>query len=150
MKRLSFTYFLYFAQLGVLVPYLGIFLDGRGFTSAQIGELFALITLARILGPTLWAGIADKSGKVLRVMQLGALLTALSFFGVFWAYGFWWLTLAMGLTMMFWTAVLPQLEVITLSKATSEQFDYGNEARQAENIGDCIACCHIVHHLVCH
>ena len=47
---LAITYWLYFGQLGVLVPYLGIFLDGRGFSSAEIGELFAVITLARILG----------------------------------------------------------------------------------------------------
>ena len=125
MKRLSFTYFLYFGQLGVLVPYLGLFLDGRGFTSAQIGELFALITLARILGPTLWASLADKTGKVLPVLQVGCCLTVISFLGVFWAYGFWWLTLLMGLMMMFWTAVLPQLEVITLQQTQTAGVAYG-------------------------
>lgn len=125
MKRLSTTYFLYFALLGVIVPYLGIFLDGRGFSSAQIGELFALITVARILGPSLWASIADKTGKILLVLQVGCLLTVISFIGVFWAYGFWWLTLVFGLMMMFWTAVLPQLEVITLHQATLQQRNYG-------------------------
>ena len=125
MKRLSFTYFLYFGQLGVLVPYLGLFLDGRGFTSAQIGELFALITMARIAGPTLWASLADKTGKTLHVLQFGCCLTVVSFVGVFWAYGFWWLTLSMGLMMMFWTAVLPQLEVITLKQTHTAGVSYG-------------------------
>ncbi|MDM7860033.1 MFS transporter [Alteromonas sp. ASW11-36] len=125
MKRLSTTYFLYFALLGVIVPYLGIFLDGRGFTSAQIGELFALITVARILGPSLWASIADRSGKTLLVLQVGCLLTVVSFIGVFWAHDFWWLTLVFALMMMFWTAVLPQLEVITLHQAELRKRNYG-------------------------
>lgn len=126
MKRLSFTYFMYFGQLGVLVPYLGLFLDGRGFTSAEIGEFFALITLARILGPTLWASLADKSGKTLWVLQFGCGLTVVSFAGVFWAFDFWWLALTMGLMMMFWTAVLPQLEVITLKQTQALNKSYGS------------------------
>lgn len=112
---LGLTYLLYFGQLGVLVPYLGIFLDGRGFSSEQIGELFALITLARIIGPNLWATMADKSGKGLGILQLGSFLTFATFCMVFWVDGFWWLSLSFALMMMFWTAVLPQLEVITLN-----------------------------------
>ncbi|WP_100642036.1 MFS transporter [Alteromonas facilis] len=126
MKRLSLTYFLYFAQLGIIVPYLGIFLDGRGFSSAQIGELFALITFARIFGPGIWASLADKTGKTLFVLRLGCLLTVISFAGVFWAMTFWWLTLTFGLMMMFWTAVLPQLEVITLTESRERSVNYGN------------------------
>ena len=89
---LGLTYALYFGQLGVITPYLGVFLDGRGFTSVEIGELFAVITLARIIGPSLWAGVADRTGKILFILRLGSGLTVLSFIGVFWAYSFWYLT----------------------------------------------------------
>ncbi|WP_100655707.1 MFS transporter [Alteromonas flava] len=126
MKRLSATYFLYFAQLGIIVPYLGLFLDGRGFSSAQIGELFALITFARIFGPGIWASLADRTGHTLLVLRVGCLLTVLSFAGVFWAMSFWSLTLTFGLMMMFWTAVLPQLEVITLKQAKIREKNYGS------------------------
>ena len=122
---LALTYWLYFGQLGVLVPYLGIFLDGRGFSSAEIGELFAVITLARILGPGLWAGVADKTGNAIGVMRLGCLLTVLTFSSVFYFTSFWGLTLAFGLMMMFWTAVLPQLEVITMSTVAKTRATYG-------------------------
>nr|WP_083880059.1 MFS transporter [Aliiglaciecola lipolytica] len=121
---LGITYLLYFGQLGILVPYLGIFLDGRGFSSQQIGELFALITIARILGPNLWASMADKSGKGLSILRLGSFLTFATFCCVFWLDGFWGLTFAFGLMMMFWTAVLPQLEVLTLNCVASDPSRY--------------------------
>ncbi|MCW8107721.1 MFS transporter [Alteromonas ponticola] len=122
---LCVTYLLYFGQLGVLVPYLGIFLDGRGYSSEQIGELFAIITLARILGPSLWASIADKSGKTLRVLQLGCVLTVCSFATIFWQDTFWGLAFSFGMMMMFWTAVLPQLEVITMQSVKLAGSNYG-------------------------
>ena len=121
---LCLTYFLYFGQLGVLVPYLGVFLDGRGFSSEEIGELFAIITLARILGPNLWANLADKSGRGLQVLQFGCLLTVCCFCLVFVLDGFWGITLAFALMMMFWTAVLPQLEVLTLNSVNSNASRY--------------------------
>lgn len=121
---LALTYLFYFGQLGVLVPYLGVFLDGRGFSSEQIGELLALITLARILGPNLWSSLADASGKGLRILQFGSFLTFALFCMVFWAQGFWPLTLCFGLMMMFWTAVLPQLEVLTLNTVSNDPSRY--------------------------
>lgn len=121
---LGVTYLLYFGQLGVLVPYLGVFLDGRGFSSEQIGELFALITFARILGPNLWASMADRSGKGLRILQIGSFLTFISFSLVFVVDGFWGLTISFALMMMFWTAILPQLEVIALNVTDSDARRY--------------------------
>lgn len=122
---LALTYFLYFGQLGVLVPYLGVFLDGRGFSSEQIGELFAIITLARIIGPYLWANYADRSGNALMVLRIGCFLTVSSFLSVLFVQGFWGLTLAFGVMMMFWTAVLPQLEVITMQSLSKGRVGYG-------------------------
>lgn len=122
---LAITYLLYFGQLGVLVPYLGIFLDGRGFTSADIGNLFAVITLSRIIGPSLWASLADKTGRTAVILRAGCLLSALCFISVFSFSGFWGLTLSFGLMMMFWTAVLPQLEVITMQSVAPTRVSYG-------------------------
>ena len=107
------------------MPYLGVFLDGRGFSSSEIGELFALITVARIAGPNLWAVLADKSGRPLRVLQLGALLTFGTFCLVFFVNGFWALTLSLGLMMLFWTAILPQIEGVTLSCVHGHASRYG-------------------------
>ncbi|WP_133470936.1 MFS transporter [Paraglaciecola marina] len=122
---LAFTYLFYFGQFGVFIPYLGVFLDGRGFSSKEIGELFALITFARIAGPNLWAAIADSTGKSLRLLQLGALLTLSMFTLAFWVDGFWYLTISFSLMMMFWTAILPQVEVLTLNCVRANPVRYG-------------------------
>ncbi len=123
---LSLTFFLYFGQLGVLVPYLGVFLDGRGFSSEEIGELFALITLMRIIGPNLFASFADRTGKSLRILQFGSFLTFATFCSIFWLNSFWGLTLAFGLMMLFFTAIAPQTEVITLSSVRGDATKYSH------------------------
>lgn len=122
---LGLTYFFYFGLLGIFMPYVGMFLDDRGFTSSQIGTLLAVTALFRILGPNLWANKADSSGKVAEVLRLGCLLAFLVFCAVFVVYDYWLLTLTFCLMMMFWTAVLPQLEVITIKATINAKGGYG-------------------------
>lgn len=122
---LSLTHFLYFSVLGIFVPYVGVYLDYRGFSSSQIGILLAFVAASRIFGPVLWANIADKSGRVGEVLRLGCLLAFLVFIGIFWVDEFWLLTLIFSLMMMFWTAVLPQLEVTTVLATINTKGGYG-------------------------
>ena len=122
---LGFTYFFYFGQLGIFVPYVGLFLDDRGFSSEQIGTLLAITAIFRILGPNLWANKADKTGSVGEVLRLGCLLAFVSFTAIFVVIDYWLLTLTLCLMMMFWTAVLPQLEVITVSATANSKGGYG-------------------------
>ena len=111
--RLSNTYFWYFSVLGLLVPFLAVFLDGRGFNSVEIGEMFAIITATRIFGPTIWAMFADRTGKQLPVIKWGAFLAFVSFSLLFFTSSYWTLTLSLALFSLFWTAILPQVEVMT-------------------------------------
>ena len=115
----------YFGQFGAFLPYLGVFLDGRGFSSKEIGELFAIIAIARIAGPNIWAMLADRTGNGLQILQLGALLTFVTFCLVFFMKGFWALTLSFALMMMFWTAILPQMEGLTLKCVYGHAGRYG-------------------------
>ncbi len=120
------TYFFYFAQLGVFVPYVGLFLDDRGFSSSQIGTLLAMVAIARIIGPNLWASQADKKGKIGEVLRIGCFLAFFVFVAIFFVYEYWLLTLTFCLMMMFWTAVLPQLEVIAVTATKSSKGGYGS------------------------
>ena len=113
--RLSANYFWYFGILGLVVPFLSVFLDARGFTSLEIGEILAVITATKIVAPTLWAQLADKSGKQLSIVQVGALLSLLSFSLIIWTINYWPLMFSLAMFSLFWTAILPQLEVMTLN-----------------------------------
>lgn len=113
--RLSSNYFFYFALLGLTSPYLSIFLDGHGFNSRQVGEILAIITATKIVAPSLWAMLADKSAKPLFIIRLGAFLALLSFSFLYWFALYWPITFCLALFTLFWTAILPQLEVHTLN-----------------------------------
>jgi Nucleoside H+ symporter. len=113
--RLSSSYFFYFALLGLISPYLSIFLDGQGFSSRQVGEILAIMTATKIVAPSLWAILADKTAKPLFIIRLGALLALVSFSLLYWFSHYWPITFCLALFTLFWTAILPQLEVHTLN-----------------------------------
>ncbi len=114
-SRLSSSYFFYFAILGLVSPYLPVFLDGKGFSSLELGEIFAILTATKIVAPSLWAILADKTGQQLFIIRLGALLGLLSFMLLFWLDSYWPISFSLALFTLFWTAILPQLEVLTLN-----------------------------------
>ena len=113
--RLSTNYFWYFGILGLVVPFLSVFLDARGFSSLEIGEILAVITATKIVAPSLWAQLADKSGKQLTIVQVGALLSLLCFSLIIWTVSYWPLMFSLAMFSLFWTAILPQIEVMTLN-----------------------------------
>lgn len=121
---LSGSYWCYFALLGLLVPYWSLFLDHRGFSSSEIGELLSIFMATRILTPTLWASLADKSGQRLLFIRLGATLSLIFFFGFLHPGGYWWLALTLAVFASFWSAILPQLEVVTLNSLGKDSDNY--------------------------
>jgi len=113
--RLSSSYFFYFAILGLISPYLSVFLDGKGFSSLELGEIFAILTATKIIAPSLWAILADKTGQQLMIIRFGAFLALISFILLFWLDDYWHISLCLALFSLFWTAILPQLEAFTLN-----------------------------------
>jgi PPP family 3-phenylpropionic acid transporter len=113
--RLSGFYLFYFASLGALLPYWGLYLQARGFSPAQIGELMAVIMVTKLIAPNIWGWIADHSGLRMPIVRLASLFSALCFVGVFFTEGFWWLSLVVMLFSFFWNASLPQFEAVTMS-----------------------------------
>ena len=113
--RLSGFYLFYFASLGALLPFWGLYLKDRGFTPLEIGELMAVIMATKLVAPNIWGWIADHRGQRMPIVRLASLLSALTFVGVFFATGFWSLALVMMLFSFFWNASLPQFEAVTMS-----------------------------------
>lgn len=131
---LVLAYFTYFGVLGIFVPYFGLFLDGRGLSSADIGLLLAIVTASRIIGPSVWALVAERSGKPLWVMRFGAMLACLGWLSSFADYGFWPLLCGFALFSFFWTAILPQLEVSAFAFLNDDTQAYGR-IRTAGSVG---------------
>ena len=113
--RLSGFYFFYFASLGALIPYWGLYLKTLGFGAVEIGELVAIIMATKIVAPNIWGWIADRSGRRMQVVRLACLLATLAFAGVFLWKGYWWLALVMTVFSFFWNAALPQFEATTMN-----------------------------------
>ncbi|RLJ21886.1 MFS transporter [bacterium endosymbiont of Escarpia laminata] len=113
--RLSGFYLFYFASLGALLPFWGLYLKDRGFAPSEIGELMAVIMFTKLIAPNVWGWIADHTGRRMPIVRLASLLALITFGGVFYAEGFWMLALVMMLFSFFWNASLPQFEAVTLS-----------------------------------
>ncbi len=122
--RLSGFYLFYFASLGALLPFWGLYLQGRGFDAAEIGELMAVIMVTKLIAPNLWGWIADHLGARMPIVRLASLLSAVCFVGVFYAEGYGALALVMMLFSFFWNASLPQFEAVTMSHLGERAQDY--------------------------
>lgn len=113
-RSLSIFYTLYFALLGCIAPYWGLFLQHKHFTPEQIGALMGVFGLVRVLAPNLWAYWGRYFRSPLQMVRTSAILT-LSCFALI---GLADTPLTMGLVMMlygfFWAAMLPQYEVMTM------------------------------------
>jgi PPP family 3-phenylpropionic acid transporter len=98
--RLAGLYATYFAAAGVVGTFLPLYLDWRGLTGAQIGIVVSAMQALRVLGPNLWAHVAEgregrqavrgRRAAVLRWTALAALFAFLPIFG----HGGFWLVLA--------------------------------------------------------
>ncbi len=122
--RLGGFYAVNFAVLGAFVPYRGRYFDARGFDSFTIGLAMALMSLATIAAPYAWASLADRFQARKRILLIGCFgaLCALSL--ALYARSTAMLLLALVGYGMFWNAILPQMEVLTLSRAAQGGADY--------------------------
>ncbi len=124
--RLSGFYLFYFASLGALIPYWGLYLKSLGFGSVEIGELVAIIMATKIVAPNVWGWIADHTGRRMSIVRAGCLFAALAFAGVFFGQGYWWLVLVMSVFSFFWNAALPQFEATTLNHLGDQTHRYSS------------------------
>ncbi|MGD8630767.1 MAG: MFS transporter, partial [Gammaproteobacteria bacterium] len=122
--RLSGFYLFYFASLGALVPFWGLYLKSLDFSVTEIGQLIAILMATKIVAPNIWGWIADHTGHRMRIVRIASLLAAAAFAGVFLGSSFWWLVLVMIVFSFFWNASLPQFEATTMSHLGTETHRY--------------------------
>jgi nitrate/nitrite transporter NarK len=69
--RLSSFYLFYFASLGALLPFWGVYLQDQGFTALAIGQLMAILQATKIVAPNVWGWLADRTGRTLMHHSVG-------------------------------------------------------------------------------
>ncbi len=122
--RLGAFYFFYFAALGTLIPYWGMYLRTLGFGAEAIGSLLAVIMATKIVAPNIWGWIADHRHQRMGIVRLASWLSALAFAGVFLTNELAGLMLVMIVFSFFWNASLPQFEAVTMSHLGDDTHRY--------------------------
>lgn len=122
--RLSAFYFFFFAVVGGLVPYWGVYLRSLGFSASAIGELIAILYATKIVAPNLWGWVADYSGRRMASVRLACVFAAIAFAGMLLGQGYSWLALLMALFGFFWNAALPQFEANTMNHLGANDHHY--------------------------
>ena len=123
--RLSGFYALFFAALGIFVPYLSVYLRDLGFSGLEIGEIMAALMATRILSPIFWGWLADRRGQHMGVVQVTMFFSLLAFLPMLWMDSYMAIMVITLLFSFFWNAVLPQFDTVTLLYLEEKSHHYG-------------------------
>jgi len=123
--RLSNFYFFYFASLGALMPYLGVYLQSNGYSAWHVGLVLAVVQGTKIIAPNIWGWIADKKGNRMGIIRLAAFMTLLVFSMTFLSTKLPFFIIIIFLFSFFWNAMLPQFEAVTFDYLAKQTELYG-------------------------
>lgn len=109
----------------MFASYWSLYLQSIQFNAMQIAILMSVQPVMRMLSPTLWGWLADRTGQRLMIVQLAALCSVLSYLGVFFTTEFAGLLLVMMVMSFFWSASMPLVEATTLTYLGKHTARYG-------------------------
>lgn len=112
--RLSSFYLFYFAVVGSLAPFLGLYLTDIGYTAEAIGAVNAVLMGTKVVAPNIWAWISDYTGRRLRVITLGSFLAMIFFAALLQWQSFGSVIIITFCYSFFWNAVLSQFDALTI------------------------------------
>lgn len=138
-KKLSLHYFLYFAVLGTILPYLGLYFKSLGFSAIEIGQLLGVMMVTKVVAPNIWGWLADRSGKHIFWVRLATAITFLAGMGLLVFESFWPLFFTIMVFSFFWHASLPQFESFTFHCLGDKDKNRYGEIRLWGSIGFIVA-----------
>lgn len=112
--HLSGFYALYFALLGCIAPFWGLYLQAQDFSAEDIGLLLGLFSMVRIFAPNMWAALNQKYPDPMKLVRVACILMLVCFSFILLAQSLWQYAAVMIAYGFFWSAILPQYEAITL------------------------------------
>ena len=125
LHRYAVFYFCFYAALGAYTPYIARFVDHLGFDGFVAGGMLGLWYASRIVAPPLWSKAVARSRRPGAWLLAGCLLAFAAFasFGaVSTIAGLFAAMLCFGL---FYNAVMPQFEAMTLAAIAGQSEHYG-------------------------
>ncbi len=108
-------YFLYFGTVGIILPFLPPYLRSLGLSTAQVGLLLALTPFMSLIAPPLWGHLADRSGRLSRVLSLLVVGSCLFFAPLLWVESYPALVATLAVYACFASAVTPLVDSLTLN-----------------------------------
>lgn len=125
LRRFSVFYFCYYAALGAYTPYVGRWVDALGHGGYVVGGMLGLWYGTRIVAPPAWAALTGRSARPGHWFVAGCALTLLSFAAFLFTREAWALLAVMAVFGLFYNAVMPQFEAMTLTALGPRSERYG-------------------------
>ena len=124
--RLAGFYFGYFALMGAFMPYWNLYLEHLGFEKAIIGVLASITVVTRIIAPSVWGYLADRSGQRMRWVRVGTFAQLIAWCAVLLLPNtLFWLAIILFCFSFFQNAILAQFEAVTLFWLGESRDRYG-------------------------
>ena len=127
LNRIRIFYAAYFAAMGLVLPFFPVYLDGRGFDAVLIGFMTGLMALAKVVAPP-WIGhLLDNQPQDQghRFIVVASWLAAFSALVIAFVFNVYLLAVIILLFGIFWAAVLPLADGLSVSVSELEMADYG-------------------------
>jgi PPP family 3-phenylpropionic acid transporter len=112
-------YFLYFASVGILLPFLPGYLQSLQLSSAEIGALLAVSPAFALAAPQVWGHVADRWGRPARVLSILAFGACACFAPVLFVDRFPLLLLALCAYAFFATAITSIIDSLALQQISA-------------------------------
>ncbi|BFT70528.1 MFS transporter [Paenibacillus sp. P36] len=106
---LSGVNFFYYASSAILMPYLPLYLQTKGYTAAEIGLLMMIGPFISIFAQPFWGYVSDRFNSVKNIVFLLWVLSLLGSIGLFLTSGF---GLTLGFILLLYFFLLPSIPLI--------------------------------------
>jgi PPP family 3-phenylpropionic acid transporter len=123
--RLALFYFMFFLYAGAYVAYFPAYLAARGLGAAEIAWVIALPPFVRVIAPTAWGTLADRTGWQRGIVVFSCAANVACFALLPFMPGFGAIAWLIGATGMLSAAALPLVEVIALGALAGNPGRYG-------------------------
>jgi len=125
LRRFSIFYFCYYAALGAYTPYIGRWVDSLGHSGYVVGGMLGLWYGSRIVAPPIWNALLQNRAKPGQWFVAASIVTLVCFAGFTLTRSALALFAVMACFGLFYNAVMPQFEAMTLAALGPRSADYG-------------------------